>query len=359
MKCSIGSLLALWLSCCLLAPSACAGQVVTVKGMSFFEPGREALAREKALDDARRAAIEQAVGTAIESRSVVENFELVKDRIFSRTSGYIRSFEILEERQTALGTYEVTARAEVETAGLAEDVDRFRQMLGWQKNPRVSIVVEKGVSPDHRAAAAKAAGLLAAKLQSAGFSVYKHTPETAGRMGLMVGLTLESSSVQSDYQGLKLDLNEISLSANVYRTGDDAILASAAAVRSLPGANRLQALDKGARACVDELWGGLRSDLTRLWEAEMLGEREIALVLRGVPTHNRALEIAGVLETEISGMTAADLLRYAPDGAEYRLRYRGWPEALNNELQMSYVRSTFFRMTLEAIRGNTVVMRLQ
>jgi len=357
MKNLLGSLLAVWILCMAAAPVH-AGQVLTVKGMSFFEPGREALAREKALDEAKRAAIEQAMGTAIESRSVVENFELVKDRIFSHTSGYIKHFEILEEKKTALGTYEVTVRAEVETADLAKDVDRFRQMLGWQKNPRVSIVVEKGVDPGHRAAAAKAAGFLAAKLKNSGFSVYKHNRQTAGRMGLQVGLMLESSSVQSDYQGLQLELNEISLSANIYRTGDDAILASASAVRSLPGTNRLQALDKGARACVDEIWSGLRSELTRLWEAEIFGEREVFLVLLNVPSHNRALEIADVLENEVSGMTAADLLRFGPEGAEYRLRYRGWPEALNNELQMSYIRSTFFRASLETIKGNTMVMRL-
>jgi hypothetical protein len=178
-------------------------------------------------------------------------------------------------------------------------------------------------------------------------------------MGLRVGLMLESSTVQSEYQGLRLDLNEVSLSANVYRTGDDAVLATAAAVRSLPGANRLKALDKGARGCVDEIWRGLQNDLTRLWEEETYGEREVYLVLHGVASHNRAVEIAGVLENEVSGMNAADLLRFGADGAEYSLRYQGWPEALNNELQMSYFQSNHFRASLETIQGNTVVMRLK
>jgi hypothetical protein len=71
------------------------------------------------------------------------------------------------------------------------------------------------------------------------------------------------------------------------------------------------------------------------------------------------MEIADVLGNEVSGMTAADLLRFGPEGAEYRLRYRGWPEALNNELQMSYIRSTYFQVSLENIKGNTMVMRLQ
>jgi len=64
-----------------------AAETVTVKGMSFYEPGREAVAREKALDEAKRAAIELAVGTQIEARSLVEDFQVVKDQIFSRTTG--------------------------------------------------------------------------------------------------------------------------------------------------------------------------------------------------------------------------------------------------------------------------------
>ena len=40
------------------------GEKVTVRGVSFFEEGREAIAREKALEEAKRAAIEQAVGDA-------------------------------------------------------------------------------------------------------------------------------------------------------------------------------------------------------------------------------------------------------------------------------------------------------
>ena len=38
-------------------------------------------------------------------------------------------------------------------------------------------------------------------------------------MGLLVGLSLELSSKQSSYQNIDLSINEISLSANIYRPG--------------------------------------------------------------------------------------------------------------------------------------------
>ena len=118
---------------------ASAGEKVTARGVSFFEEGREAIAREKALDEAKRAAIEQAVGTRIESKTVVENFQVSRDQIFSHATGYLKNLEIVSEEKTELGTYEVEISAEVEIAALVNDLDRFKKILGWQKNPRISI----------------------------------------------------------------------------------------------------------------------------------------------------------------------------------------------------------------------------
>jgi hypothetical protein len=79
---------------CFSSTSLLAGQTVTAVGLSFFESGREVIAREKALDEARRAAIEKAVGVVIEARTIVENFEVVKDQILSRATGYLNNIKI-------------------------------------------------------------------------------------------------------------------------------------------------------------------------------------------------------------------------------------------------------------------------
>lgn len=331
---------------------------VTAKGMSFLETGREALAREKALDDAKRNAVEQAAGAAIESSTLVENFVLVKDRIMSQASGYLKNYRIIKETKSDLGTYEVTIEAEVLTKSVVGDVDRFQKMLSWQKNPRVSIVVDASVAAQVRPAAIKASNMLADRLKSGGFNVFRHDAQKAGAMGLLVGLVLESASVNSDYQGMQLTLNEISLSANVYRPGDDEILATAEAVRSLPGTNRLQVLDKGAKEAVAHLWQDLRTKLTRLWEKEVYGQRRIFLTVRNVSSHNQAKEIAAGLSEGVSGMISADLHRFHEGAGEYLLQYRGWPEHLVNELQMAYFQNAYFRTVADRVSANNIVLKL-
>ncbi|MDF1590433.1 MAG: hypothetical protein P1P89_02865 [Desulfobacterales bacterium] len=344
---------------CFFPTALPAGERVTAKGMSFFEAGREVVAREKAMDEAKRAAIEQAVGTMVESRTVVEDFQVVKDQIFSRTTGYLKNLNVLEEKKSDLGTYEVTIHAEVEIADLVSDLDRFNKIIGWQKNPRIAIVIEPKPANEYLAAAQKTVGLLTTKLKDDGFKVFKYSGPSDIQMGLLVSLNLELSSKGTKFQDLDLTLNEVSLSANIYRPGDGEIVAAASAVKSLPGENRLQALDKGARFCVDNIWRDLRRKLTATWEKELYSEREVYLIVKNISSHAGAEETAFIFKSDVSGVLDSGLITYRDQTAEFGIKYRGWPEQLLNELQMSYFKNKYFDADLEAISGNKILIRIK
>jgi hypothetical protein len=336
-----------------------ASETVTAKGLSFFEPGREVVAREKALDEAKRMAIEKAMGTVIESRTIVENFQVVKDEIFSRSSGYLKDIQIISEKKSDLGTYEVEIEATVEVAVLVDDIDRFQNLLKWQKNPRVKIILEPGMIPSSVAAAKKSANLLTAKLRRNGFKVFKDADNQELQMGLLVGLIIEHASMRSTYQDIELTLNEISLSANVYRPTDGEILATSSAVKTLPGENKLQALDKGAKFCIDAIWRELRAKLIRLWEKELYSERDIFLIVKAIDSHARAQEIAGIFETDVSGVRGIQLVNFNKDVAEYNLRYRGRPDQLLNEMEMGYFKNNYFDSDLIETSGNKLVIMMK
>jgi len=352
------TLLCLILFLCLCPTSLLAGQTVTAVGLSYFESAREVIAREKALDEARRAAVEKAVGVSVEARTVVENFQVVKDQILSRATGYLNDIKILEEGKTDFGVYEVKIQADVEVSALVEDLDRFQKILGWQKNPRISIIIEPDIEKSYIPAAKKAANLLTEELKKSGFSVFRHSKNNEIKMGLLVGLSLELSTKQSDYKDIKLTVNEISLDANIYRPGDGEILAVAGAVKSLPGENRLQVLDRGAKSCVDEIWSELRKKLTRVWESELYSERNICLIVKNVLSHAKAQELAIVFKSDVSGIVDARLISFRKNIAEYNLKYRGWPEQLLNEIEMSYFKNRYFKTDLENITGNKIVIKV-
>jgi len=232
---------------------------------------------------------------------------------------------------TELGTYEVTIEAEVEISVLVNDLDRFQNMIKWQKNPRISIILEEGIQKESLAAGKKTANLLTEKLKKNGFKVFRNTGGGELQMGLLVAVSLELSTRQTSYQGMELTLNEVSLSTNIYRPGDGEILASSSAVKSMPGENRLQILDRGSRSCVDAIWKDLREKLLRLWEKELYSERDIYLILKPLPSIARAHEITAIFKSDVSGILDAEVLTFQNGIGEYSLKYRGWPESLLNE----------------------------
>ena len=92
----------------LVIPSLTASAaVVTVNGQGGSE--------RSALRQALRQAIEQQVGVMVDSRSYVQNYRLINDRIYTQADGYIKSYEILE-RTKDNGIYTVTADGTPTTA---------------------------------------------------------------------------------------------------------------------------------------------------------------------------------------------------------------------------------------------------
>ncbi|MGB5158176.1 hypothetical protein [Desulfobacterium sp. N47] len=343
---------------CLFPSNLTAGVIVTAKGVSFFEPGREVIAREKAIDEAKRAALEQAIGSAIESSTTVENFVVIKDQILSRTAGYLKNIKVTEEKKTEIGTFEVTIEADVETSAMVEDLDRFKKVLSWQKNPRISIITDKDMKNDYLPAAKKSSSILADKLEQAGFTVFKYSREKESQMGLLISLSLELSSNRSSYQNMDLLVNEISLSANIYRPDDGEILGTSSAVKSLPGENKLKVLDEGARYCIDSIWTDLRSKLVKVWEKELYSERNINMIIKKVPSHAKALEISNAFKSDVSGIIDMNLAGFKNGCAEFNIKYKGWPEQLLNEMQMSYFKRKYFNPAVEKVEGNKIIIKM-
>lgn len=97
------------------------------------------IARDNALDDALRKAVEQGVGAYIDAETQVENFQLLSDRIYSRTRGYIGSYRIIHEEQDD-DLYRVVIRAVVNTGNIENDLAAIGILLSEQNRPRLMVV---------------------------------------------------------------------------------------------------------------------------------------------------------------------------------------------------------------------------
>lgn len=120
------------MSAALFVSSTVDAQVVTVQGAGINDAA--------AAKDARRAAIEQVVGTMIKARSIAMDMEIVLDAVDSRTQGYVNSFEVLDRKQSG-GLVTITARVDVSSeanSSLMKDVELVMSL----NDPRIGVVIE-------------------------------------------------------------------------------------------------------------------------------------------------------------------------------------------------------------------------
>ncbi len=114
-------------------------------GVGDLSSVSEATARDSAIEDALRKAVEQVVGTFISSQTIVENYILLSDHIYSKSSGYIKGYKILEERKEN-GLYSVEVLANVGMDDIKNDLDAIGVLISRKHNPRVMIIVGESVA---------------------------------------------------------------------------------------------------------------------------------------------------------------------------------------------------------------------
>ncbi len=115
-------------------------KVVTVQGTGMINNGDESSARDAAIQDALRKAVEQAVGTIVSSQTVVQDYKLLSDKIYSNTSGYVSDYKIINESHTD-AVYNVTLQATVGTKHLKDDLSAIGLLMKEKKMPSVAVII--------------------------------------------------------------------------------------------------------------------------------------------------------------------------------------------------------------------------
>jgi len=145
-----------------------APRVVEADGVASIVAGDLARARDEALLDAYRRALETA-DVRVHSRTVTRNFQILVDEVSAGGTGYLKSLEVASERVDG-PLYRLHVRAIAVPAGGADARDALAVLLGMMDNPTVAVGVG---GADPYAGQAKTA--LAAQFVSAGYQVVQRT----------------------------------------------------------------------------------------------------------------------------------------------------------------------------------------
>ena len=116
---------------------------VTVEGMGADQ--------KAALIAAQREAVNVAIGQYILSESEVQNYMTVKDKILSKSEGFVKSYEMLNKSKGPDGLWVVKIKAVVTKEMVLTDLEALGILMSQLDNPKIVVFyAPKGVAYDER-----------------------------------------------------------------------------------------------------------------------------------------------------------------------------------------------------------------
>src|SRR5512146_2608199 len=115
-------------------------KTVTAEGVAAIQGNAKDIARDAAIEDAQKRAVEQAIGIMIDSQTQVENYQLISDKILSQTKGYISRYNVTGETQEG-PLLRVRITADVSLGKLNDDLSTIGILLGQMHKPRTMIMI--------------------------------------------------------------------------------------------------------------------------------------------------------------------------------------------------------------------------
>ncbi|MCX5868864.1 MAG: flagellar assembly protein T N-terminal domain-containing protein [Proteobacteria bacterium] len=349
-----------------VCPAADDSKEVIAEGVGAVTVGNQAKARDEAMRDAMRKAIEQAVGTMISSETIVENFQLLSDKIYSQTSGYVRTYQVVSEGAEG-ELYRIRIKAEVSLTQIKNDLAAIGLLLEAKHMPRMMVMIaEQNVGEVilhywwNPQAASVDLGVtensLISEFQEKGFhfvdpeAVKKEIKVSkAFRAEDLTEQQVKTLGAQADadvvifgkalakLSGSVAGTSMKSVQANISLKAVDAdtgrILATAQESASgvhidevTAGTNALkQAAKKTAQALMDKILKG--------WGKEVAGSAQVRLSIKGVKSYADLSGLFALLRKEIRGVDAVHQRSISNDGvAEVDIEYRGDGQSLADEL---------------------------
>ncbi len=190
---------------------------VTVTGQGISD--------ESAKNDALRRALEQGGTVEISSHSNVENFELIRDTIYSKAEGIVTDYKILDQGPAAGGTFFCKIRAKISKSAIASSWGEVQNVLDQVGRPGIAIyILERidGVVQDSSILESQ----LENRLLEAGFTVF--AGEQLRRL-----MEKESADAEEEVNIAKVQAIAKDFGTQIFITGTGQ--ANAAGVKQLAG----------------------------------------------------------------------------------------------------------------------------
>lgn len=279
------------------------GGAVEVEGYASIVAGRKDQAREAALQNALRRAVEQVVGVAIESRTVVKDAELLNDKIFSKCRGFIKTYRILGEKIDT-DAYRITVFAAVSQHKLEQGLDDAGLLIRKMGKPRIAAVVLEKNTEGPLAAGGIVETYLLSSLGKRGYALIdrqammavEHIGATgpsdqtdavvraaaAGGAEVVVIGRAEAGAAPA-LSGTNLRPVQVSATCRAVEVDTGELLATATCIQKALNVNQATAGTEALQKAAVELTESLHRQIMQAWNKRLTGLRTLRITVSGIP----------------------------------------------------------------------------
>lgn len=337
---------------------------ITATGVGTIYQGDVAQARDRAIDDALRKAVEKALGTWIQSETVVQNYMLVEDKILNWSNGYVKNYAIVSERKTFGDVYEVVINAAVETAALARDQQAVQNILNKAGNPRIMIIFnEQNIGDANRfnffqVDMTQTETTLMEKFLDKGFEVVDPATVRANIKREQALAALEGDTKAAAAIGLQMQSDVIvtgkaiakkantrmkilgdmkscqaNLTARVVKADVGTVIATGSEHAAYPHIDEITGGIEAIKKAANKLGDKLIKKILDKWQDEFYNQTTVKLRVTGVASFSDLNSFKGILSTYFRGIKNINQRNFIAGTAELDVDITGNAEQLSRELE--------------------------
>ncbi len=337
-------------------------KTVSAEGVAAIQQGAVDIARDAAIEDAQKRAVEQAIGIMIDSQTQVENYQLISDKILSQIKGYITRYNVTGEGQES-GLLRVRITADVSMGRLNDDLSAIGILMSQMHKPRTMIMIaEQNVGRDVNAwwTGAQAETDLGAvehafmeKFTERGFEFIDHevasreikvtapyrVPDLSAAQAKTLGsqadaeVVIIGKALAKSYGDVGGGMKSVQadLTAKAVRTDTGQVIAAssvhAAAVHITEISAGTEALKKAANLAADDMM----TKILAAYSKEAGGTRPVAITVTGL-SKTQFVKFKDVLRNQVRGIKDLHERSFTGTTAKISVDSKTSAQALSDEL---------------------------
>ena len=308
----------------------------SAEGVGVIIDDNTAIARDQAIQDALRLVVEQAAGTMVSSETLVQNYEVLRDQIYSKSQGYIQRYEVTDESVEG-NLYKVKIQASVAAGNLKNDLMALGLLMARKNMPRVMIMVaEQNVGMHYynywwgvKAGTADLSiteNVLMEKLTRKGFHIVDHAM-TSKTLEIKAPYKIESlnndavrsignlydaevviygkalSKLAGSVLGTSMKSAQADISLRVVSTDTGRVIASSTHHAAAVHPNEVTAGVEALKIATDAIADQLLNQIVNQWSQDVSGGSLIRLVVSDISSYKHLVKLKEMIQKRVRGVS--------------------------------------------------------